>query len=295
MSPGSTLGAGIRLSSLRELWVHTGTACNLSCPFCHEGSQPGDLRIEAPGLDELRPHLDAAAAAGVRRFAFTGGEPLILKGIVPILRHALGLARCLVLTNGTAPLIRRPHHLAQLQGLAHAATFHVSIDDPDETLHDAGRGFRNFRKALQGLKLLSEAGFAVGITCQQRPGVDAAANDARFRALLRKQQLPMDLPIVALPELGPLQTLVTGTADLPRPQAATGPAPPLCSRGRMLLRRAGRLCYTACPLVDDDAGFDLGPRLEDAGAATVLPRHRRCTICLGSGVAYGGDGGSVRT
>ena len=294
MSPGTTPGAGIRLSSLRELWVHTGTACNLSCPFCHEGSHPGDQRIEAPGFDELRPHLDAAAAAGVRRFSFTGGEPLILKEIVPILKHALGLAPCLVLTNGTAPLIRRPQHLVQLQGLAHAATFHVSIDDPDETLHDAGRGLRNFRKALQGLKLLRDAGFAVGITCQQRPDVDATSRAARFRSLLRRQQLPTDLPIIALPELGPPQSLVPAIAVAPDPQIADGPFPPLCSRGRMVLRRAGSLRYTACPLVDDDAGFDISAQLDDAIATAVLPRHRRCAICLGSGVDYGGDGRSVQ-
>jgi pyruvate-formate lyase-activating enzyme len=294
MSPGTTTGAGIRLTSLRELWVHTGTACNLSCPFCHEGSQPGDRRIEAPSLEELRPHLDAAAAAGVGRFAFTGGEPLILRDIVSILKHALGLAPCLVLTNGTAPLIRRPQHLAQLQGLAHAVTFHVSIDDPDETLHDAGRGLRNFRKALLGLKLLREAGFAVGITCQQRPGVDAASNDARFRSLLRKQQLPMDLPIIALPELGPPLSVTPDTVGLPGLQTTTGPFAPLCSRGRTVLRRAGSLRYTACPLVDDDPGFDISARLDDAIAAAVQPRHRRCAICLGSGVDYGGDGRSMQ-
>ena len=33
---------------LNELWIHTGTACNLACPFCLEGSHPGDGRI--PGM-----------------------------------------------------------------------------------------------------------------------------------------------------------------------------------------------------------------------------------------------------
>ena len=176
--------SGIHLSALRELWIHTGTACNLSCPFCHEGSQPGDRRLEALTLAELQPHLDAAADAGVERFAFTGGEPLILKDIVTILRHALALRPCLLLTNGTAPLIRRPHHLQQLRDLAYPLTFRVSIDYPDEARHDAARGLRNFRKALQGLKLLADAGFEVGITRQQDAGEDSAAIAARFVSIV---------------------------------------------------------------------------------------------------------------
>ena len=31
--------------ALTELWFHTGTACNLECPFCLEGSKPGDNRL----------------------------------------------------------------------------------------------------------------------------------------------------------------------------------------------------------------------------------------------------------
>src|SRR5690606_41345734 len=33
---------------LKELWIHTGTACDLACPCCLEGSHPGDGRT--PGL-----------------------------------------------------------------------------------------------------------------------------------------------------------------------------------------------------------------------------------------------------
>ena len=140
-------------------------------------------------------------------FAFTGGEPLILKDIVAILRYCLALRPCLVLTNGTAPLIRRPQHLAQLRGLAHPLRFRVSIDYPDEARHDAGRGFKNFRKALQGLKLLSEGGFDVGITRLQEIGEDAKATAGRYRQLLRKNGLREDLQIVALPDLGALRSV----------------------------------------------------------------------------------------
>jgi len=287
MTSGPAPGAGIRLTALRELWVHTGTSCNLSCPFCHEGSQPGDTRLGAPRFDNLRPLLDAAAAAGAARFAFTGGEPLIHKDIVRILRHALDLRPTLVLTNGTAPLIRRPHHLAQLCDLQHPLAFRVSIDHPEEARHDAGRGLRNFRKALQGLKLLADAGFAVGITRLATPGEDAAAIAARFRSLLRKQGLPETLPVVALPELGrpdaPMPVLPLVQGPVPTPAIA-----PACSVSRMLLQRGDTLVLSPCPFVDDRPELDLGPSLDVALATTITPRHARCSTCLGTGVDYAG-------
>jgi uncharacterized Fe-S cluster-containing radical SAM superfamily protein len=287
MTSGSPPGAGIRLTTLRELWVHTGTACNLSCPFCHEGSQPGDTRLAAPRLEALGPLLDAAAAAGVQRFAFTGGEPLIHKDIVRVLGHALSLRPTLVLTNGTAPLIRRPHHLAQLRDLPHPLAFRVSIDHPDEARHDAGRGLRNFRKALQGLKLLADAGFAVGITRLGSPHEDTAAIAARFRTLLRKQGLPETLAVVALPELGPPDAplpVMPSASDFP-PTHAIAPA---CSISRMLLQRGDALTFSPCPFVNDRPELDLGPLLDAALATIVTPRHARCRTCLGIGVDYAG-------
>jgi uncharacterized Fe-S cluster-containing radical SAM superfamily protein len=274
------------MTQFRELWVHTGTACNLSCPFCHEGSKPGDARLEAPGLAELAPLLDESAARGVERFAFTGGEPLILKGIREILLHALALRPVLVLTNGTAPFIRRSHQLAELAGAAHALSFRVSIDYPDEARHDAARGLKNFRKALEGLRLLLAAGFTTGITRQVTPGEDANAVDRAFRKLLLRQRLPEDLAITALPELG-----LPGTDAIPVAAVATDGRthpPPPCTLSRMVLRRGGSLRLHACPLTDDAIRFDVGDSLDAALAAPVLPDHARCQRCFDPGVDYAG-------
>ncbi|MDR2214456.1 MAG: radical SAM protein [Nevskiaceae bacterium] len=291
----------LRLAAWRELWIHTGTACNLSCPFCHEGSSPGDTRIGAMTLALLAPRLDEAAALGVGGFAFTGGEPLILREILPILKHALTLRPVLVLTNGMAPFIRKAHLLAQLRAMPHALRFRVSIDWPEEARHDAGRGHKSFRKALEGLRLLHAAGFEVGITRQREAGEDAAAVDARFRALLRKQQLPEDLRIVALPELGALAQgdVVAGgdgdgaiTADVAGGDVASGDTAlpsPACTRSRMLLRRPEGLRIAPCPFTDDQPQLDLGDQLTAALQAPVRLIHPRCRVCLEQGVDYIGD------
>jgi uncharacterized Fe-S cluster-containing radical SAM superfamily protein len=275
----------IRLTAFRELWIHTGTACNLSCPFCHEGSSPADTRLGSLTLTELAPLLDEAEALGVEQFAFTGGEPLILRDIHAILLHALRLRPVLVLTNGTAPFIRRAHHLASLRTAPHALRFRVSIDYADEERHDAGRGLKNFRKAIDGLRLLHDAGFECGITRQQEVGEDSRAINNRFRNLLRRNRLPEDLTIVALPELGPLQG---GTLRMPT--LTSGAAPETCcSRGRMLLKRDGALRLAPCPLVDDDVSMDIPLELAAALGQPVAARHRRCRVCLTQGVNYIGD------
>jgi sulfatase maturation enzyme AslB (radical SAM superfamily) len=277
----------ITLQQFRDLWIHTGTACNLSCPFCHEGSKPGDDRLQAITLAEVAPLMNEAAAQGVERFAFTGGEPLILREILPILLHALQLRPALVLTNGTAPFIRRSHQLAQLRAAPNPLSFRVSIDHPNEVQHDAGRGLKNFRKALEGLRLLLEAGFAVGITRQQLPGEDPRAVESKFRNLLRKQRLPEDLQLVPLPELGALGA--PGDQTLPA-VAAKGSAGttvmPACSRSRMLLKRSDTLRLAPCPLVDDDPTFDASSDLLAALDRPTAPRHRRCQTCLQQGVNY---------
>lgn len=292
--PATSHAQPIRLQQLRELWIHTGTACNLSCPFCHEGSKPGDARIPAPMLAQLAPLMNEAATLGVERFAFTGGEPLILKGMLEILLHALRLRPSLVLTNGTAPFIRRAHQLAQLRAAPYPVTFRVSIDYPDEVRHDAGRGLKNFRKALEGLRLLHAAGLQVGITRQVTPGEDAAAVDAQYRQLLRRNRLPEDLSIVALPELGALGNTPRFPAPAPLPASAPAgfapqtPQQPPCARSRMLMVWGAELRVQACPLTDDDARFDLGNTLPAALEASVAPVHPRCALCRGPGVDYAG-------
>jgi hypothetical protein len=236
------------------------------------------------------PILRAAAAAGARRFIFTGGEPLILKGIQELLREALELRPVLVLTNGTAPWIRRSQQLAQLRAAPNALTFRISLDTPDEATHDAQRGLKNFRKALEGLQLLTAAGFEVGITRQVQSGEDAARINQRFRQLLYKQGLPTDLSIVALPQLGALDSTAESTEPISAAPGSSVPpvCPPLCSQGRMLIRRGGRLQLTACTLVDDEPAFDGPPDLAAALAAPINPVHRRCSLCLGGGVNYVG-------
>lgn len=265
----------VTLVRLNQLWVHTGTACNLECPFCLEGSRPGDTRLERIKLNEIKPYLDEAVQLGVRQFCFTGGEPLIVKDIVKILDYALSLKPCLILSNGTAPLLKRLHQLQLLKQQTHPLSFRISIDYPDQQRHDTARGWGNFQRAIEGLQLLHEQGFAISIARQMDAGENVTAVNDAYRQLLRKTRLPEDTRIVALPELSKL-----GTPYEIDPLQAPDDRNLMCSHSRMLLKRAGELRVYACAFTDDDARFDLGSSLEVAVGSGVCLQHQRCHQCI---------------
>jgi len=109
----------IQPERLSELWFHTGTTCNLRCPFCLEGSKPGDNRINPMGFDDAKPFIDEALSMGVKSFSFTGGEPFVVPEFIEILRYALDYRPCLILTNGTEPVLNRLEDILPLRDKPH--------------------------------------------------------------------------------------------------------------------------------------------------------------------------------
>jgi hypothetical protein len=216
---------------------------------------------------------------------------------VKILGAALAVAPCLVLTNGTAPLIRRLHQLDLLRSHPNALEFRVSIDHADAGRHDAGRGWGNFRRALEGLALLHQRGFRVSVTRQTTEAEDPAAVSAAFRNTLARHGLPSDLKIVALPDYGPPgrespQPAVTAL-DLMRRRSSPSRNELMCSLSKMVVKRVGAMRVYACPLVDDDGGFDQGATLAEALSREVRLRHHRCHSCLKSGASMSALQGDV--
>jgi len=151
----------IQPQQLKELWFHAGTICNLSCPFCLEGSNPGDDRLNKVTFEDVQPFVDEALTLGVEKFSFTGGEPFVIKDVIKILAYCLDNRPCLVLTNATTPLSTRLKDLLSLKDKSNPLSFRVSLDYPDPERHDAGRGKGNFKLSLTTLRELFQMGFNV--------------------------------------------------------------------------------------------------------------------------------------
>lgn len=274
----------IQPHALDELWFHVGTACNLACPFCLEGSRPGDNRLQRMSINDTRPFVEEAVGLGVRQFSFTGGEPFVVRDFVSILEHAASLRPCLVLTNGTAPVLKRLRQIGRLRAAAHPVSFRISIDYPDEARHDAGRGEGSFREALAGMRALHERGFAVSLARQMQAGEDAVAVEAGYRRVLADHGLPADLRIVVFPDFGlPGEQRVVPevTEDcMTRYQTEATRRAFMCAFSKMVVKIGGKMRVYACTLVDDDPTFDLGGTLAESLSRRVLLTHHRCYACF---------------
>jgi len=287
VTPGGDPRGYIQPHALRELWFHTGTACNLRCPFCLEGSKPGDDRLDRITLADARPLIDEAVALGVEQFSFTGGEPFIVKDFVNILRYASSHRPCLVLTNGTDPVLKRLHQIATLQDQPQPISFRISIDYPDEARHDAGRGDGSFAKSWQSLRALRELGFGISVARQMAHGEDTAQIETEFRALFVREDLPTDLTIVAFPDFltpgsHPEVPFVTEHC-MTTYQTEESRRAFMCAFSKMIIKKAGRMRVYACTLVDDDDSYDLGGTLTESLDKRVMLYHHRCYSCF----AYG--------
>lgn len=277
----------IQPHALSELWFHTGTACNLACPFCLEGSEPGDTRLDRMSLNDVKPLMQEAVEIGVEQFSFTGGEPFIVKDFVNILSYAANLKPCLVLTNGTDVVLKRLHQIAPLRDCTHPISFRISIDWPDEKRHNAGRGEGSFRQSLECLAQLEVLGFNVSIARQMEADENGPEVDAAFQQLAREAGCKDALRIVAFPDFATpgeqravpeiTEDCMTRYHDEPSRQAF------MCAFSKMVIKKNGRMRVYACTLVDDDERYDQGRNLRAALQPRVILAHHRCYSCF----AYG--------
>ncbi|MCA9398749.1 MAG: radical SAM protein [Candidatus Omnitrophica bacterium] len=274
---------------LKELWFHTGTICNLSCPFCLEGSKPGDDRLNKITFDDAKPFIDEALGLGVEKFSFTGGEPFVIKDIVEILDYALDRRPCLVLTNATKPLNARLEQIKPFLKKSHPLNFRVSFDYPDEARHDAGRGKGSFQLSWQTIAQLHDMGFQVSIARHRERDENIEQADKAYQKHFQQWGLPSDTRIVSFPDFltpGSIakvphiteQCMTTYHTEETRDKF-------MCNFSKMVVKHKGKMRVYACTLVDDDIDYDLGSNLQDAMRVRVMLKHHRCYSCFAQGAS----------
>lgn len=280
----------IKPHSIKELWFHTGTKCNLACGFCLEGSSPSDKRLLTPKFEEVKPFIDEALALGVEQFSFTGGEPFLAKDIIKILDYASKFRPCLVLTNGTEPLIKRIDALVQLQiKNQHPVSFRVSIDSPIEREHDMGRGEGNFAKAFVGLRLLHNKGFNISLARHMAKGEDTSVVERQYQALFALNGLPLNMHMVAFPDFlapGAISNVPHITIScMTKYQTQQQRENYMCANSKMIIKKTDGMQVYACTLVDDDDDYFLATTLAKSMTKTINLKHHRCYSCFALGAS----------
>ncbi len=274
---------------LHEFWFHTGTSCNLRCPFCLEGSKPGDDRLQFITLDDAIRFIDEAVALGVNKFSFTGGEPFVNPHFTEILDYALNFKPCLVLTNATEPLMNQFARVKEFNSKPHPLNFRISLDHPDPAKHDESRGKGNFKKALDTLGRLYHAGFGVSIARLMPAGENSIAVDRAYEPFFRQAGVPLDITIIKFPEFykpGSLPEVPEITEDcMTRYLSESQRDGFMCNYSKMIVKQNGQCGVYACTLVDDDADYNLGNTLNQAITERVRLKHHRCYSCFAFGAS----------
>jgi uncharacterized Fe-S cluster-containing radical SAM superfamily protein len=284
--------ASVDWRGLKTLWLNTGTLCNIECANCYIESSPTNDRLVYLRLSDVTPFLDEidALGEGTKEIGITGGEPFMCPDILKIMQAVLERGhRLLLLTNAMRPMMR-PRIQAGVLELAETyadrMVLRVSMDSHAADLHDAERGAGAFESVSEGLRWLAGTRLPVAIAGRQALHEDEASARAAYGALAAELGLtldPMDsAQLVLFPEM------VAG--DTP-PEITTAcwqildkdPADIMCADQRMVIRRkgAGRATVTACTLLVDDLGFELGATLAEATAEPVAMNHPWCaTFCM---------------
>jgi pyrroloquinoline quinone biosynthesis protein E len=134
--------------------------CPLQCPYC---SNPVNFERYTEELDtqEWQRILDEAAALGVVQVHFSGGEPLLRKDIVQIIRKARDLNFYSNLSTGGTLLTEKLVHELRSAGLDN---LQISIQDADSLNSDyISGGLGSFEKKKKAALLAKNAGFPLAI------------------------------------------------------------------------------------------------------------------------------------
>jgi len=288
--------AHVSFRGLETLWLNTGTLCNLACAHCYIESSPTNDRLAYLKLDDVRQFLDEADTTRqpLTSIGITGGEPFMNPEIDAIIELCLarGLS-VLVLTNAMTPM---QHHRATLVDLnarfPGKLSLRVSLDHFTRDRHEEERGPRTWQPTIDGLKWLSDNGFAVAVAGRTLWGESDAELRAGFAALFKAEALAIDasdpVQLVLFPEMDEhvaVPEITTACWQI----LHKDPGSLMCSHERMLVRRKGadRATLTPCTLLPYDLRFDLGPTI--AGAARDVPlNHPHCAkFCVLGGGSCG--------
>jgi hypothetical protein len=283
----------VPFTSLRTLWVNTGTLCNIECKACYIDSSPTNDRLAYIARAELLPFLDEARAMGAREIGFTGGEPFMNADMVAMAEDALiaGFG-VLILTNAMRPSMRKAMR-AGVRRLAAAhpgrLTLRVSLDHYTPAHHDEERGPGSFAIALDGLKAFTADGVRLAIAGRLRWGETEAVAREGYRTLIRANGLAIDAEDPARLILFPEMDAGLDTPEIT--EACWGilkksPDAIMCATSRMVIKRKGAPpSVVACTLIVDDPQFDFGASLAGAARPVAL-NHPHCSrFCVLGGAS----------
>lgn len=144
---------------LQKCYFHVDQACNLKCPTCYSWRPGRNSRKNELTTDLVGEALSQMRALGLTELVISGGEPLIRRDIVEILRLAKEVHQIdtvVLLTNGTLVTEKIATVIAR-----YADVVSISVDGFTEEENAKIRGPGSFKKAVEGIKAFQKAGVRI--------------------------------------------------------------------------------------------------------------------------------------
>jgi cyclic pyranopterin phosphate synthase len=184
MAPGALYSAGYSQAkldgmidpfgrSISYLRVSVTDRCDFRCVYCMAEDMTFLPKAEILSLEELDRLCSAFVASGVRKLRLTGGEPLVRRNVMSLVRGlsrhlASGALDELTLTTNGSQLSRFAGELAD----AGVRRINVSIDTLDPAKFTAITRWGRLDQVMEGLAAAKAAGLAVKINAVALKGVN---------------------------------------------------------------------------------------------------------------------------
>ncbi|TWB15178.1 cyclic pyranopterin monophosphate synthase subunit MoaA [Nitrospirillum bahiense] len=159
--------------SIRYLRVSVTDRCDFRCVYCMAEEMTFLPKAEVLSLEELERLCGAFIQTGVRKLRLTGGEPLVRRGIMELIRRLgrhldSGSLDELTLTTNGSQLAK---YAAELYA-AGVRRVNVSLDTLDPDRFQAITRWGKLAPVLDGIRAAKEAGLSVKINCVALRGVN---------------------------------------------------------------------------------------------------------------------------
>jgi MoaA/NifB/PqqE/SkfB family radical SAM enzyme len=285
-NPGAKIPE-VPLLRLETLWMQVGgTLCNLQCTHCFISCGPQNHTHEMMTLKQVQKTLAESKELGVKDYYITGGEVFINPEIFEILESILSFGPLDVLTNGTLITKEKSVRLKKIQDRSsHPLRFRVSMESFDEKENDQIRGQGAFRRAVEGIRNLSESGFSPILTITRNwDEANDAEMEGRFLDFLKQNKVQKPR-IKILPGflLGRLAENIRQYEDdehvTEQCFESFDMANLQCSSSRMV---TGKGVYV-CPILVEHDSAKMGEQLKDTLGPFPMA-HSACYTCRVTGM-----------
>src|SRR2546423_4161681 len=188
--------------AITYLRVSVTDRCDFRCVYCMSENMTFLPKPDLLTLEELDRLCGAFVARGVRKLRLTGGEPLVRRGIMTLVRalsrHLGGGLDELTLTTNGSQLPKYARELADC-GMKR---INVSLDTLDADKFRAITRWGELRKVMTGIDAAQNAGLAVKINAVALKGVN---EDELGDLLAWAHGRGMDLTIIEVMPLGDIE------------------------------------------------------------------------------------------